>query len=140
MPPSRHTYLQTRQQELGCHPRAGCSSEHLQPPTTAAGRTEGNLRGVRSPASPGQGVWDTAGHTADVGWEFGDGPAWPACTPAKGPRRTTFLLGFCEGGKGDLLVLSLTAAAGRKEIEEQARGRRSKPTSVTELISRACSA
>lgn len=47
--------------------------------------------------------------------------------------------GFCEGGERDVLVLSLTAAARRKETEEQARERRSKPTSLTELITRMCS-
>lgn len=48
--------------------------------------------------------------------------------------------GFCEGGQRDVLVLSLTAAARREEAEEQARGRRSKPSPLTELISRVRSA
>lgn len=37
--------------------------------------------------------------------------------------------------KVDALVLSLAAAAGRKETEEQARERRSKPAPQTELMS-----
>lgn len=47
--------------------------------------------------------------------------------------------GFCEGGERDILVLSLPAAARREEIGEQARGRRSKPTPLAELITRVCS-
>lgn len=44
--------------------------------------------------------------------------------------------GFREGEERDVLVLSLTVAARSEETEEQGRGRRSKPTPLTELISR----
>lgn len=75
---------------------------------------------------------------------FGKTPALPASTPAKEPEKTTFLLGFCEGGEEDLLVdlkwICLAIAAGKKETEEQARGRISKPSYLRELISRARSA
>ena len=94
MLPSRQIYLQTRQRELGCHPGAGCSSKHLQPLTTAAGRTKGNLRGVRSPASPGQGVWDMAGQTADVGGELGEDPCWACLHPCQGTSEDNFLAGL----------------------------------------------
>lgn len=39
-------------QELGCLLRAGYSSEHLEPLTTAAGKTERNLICIRPPAPP----------------------------------------------------------------------------------------
>lgn len=81
-----------------------------------------------------------AGQAADAGGELRKDSCFACFHPANGPEQTTFSLGFCEGGEGDLLVLSLTAAAAKKETEEQARGRRSKPSYLTELISRAHSA